>query len=742
MINHFCVLVGLVCVLIGIVRSDHLAKNDRVSGTPRLELNEENLTQLALRTSHLHTPFLHKPQKSYTLGDMAQFYIYNFVDEKYIQESATLRFTDGFINIWVSDAEWSNGHVTSQVIQQVYQGLMVQTPAASIDKNKGIVEIIHSNFGLPPNFDGDGVTDFLLTDIQDGWEEGEGFIAGYFNPLDQFINGTFVGRTQISGSNERDILYIDTYPGIYRDGSFGYSEVLGTVSHEYQHLIHYRYDKNELPFINEGLSELSSFLCGYGLRDPSKYLINTNISLTAWDSELPQALAHYAKTALWTFYLYENFGPLFIRELAQSAAAGIAGVEAALNSSGYETLFSAVLERFFLTITLNGDVNGSDYQFKWPPLSGLRAVPQVYIRDYPYVASIKNPAYALALYRFENGDTLSVATGNPPENLIFLVNKYAADGRATYLMELPLPDYDDNDFGNLWQIEDLLVINNGANAAWSLSASSRQRYYTSGYLLSDEALDLRIQISDEIIANSISVPFDSCRLRSVRFYNQQSIGGVQIHIYNERIVNRSVPQGQSILFENVLQGDWIELDLQGLEIWRKAGETFDIGIELLNGGIIGYTGTAIDQVNSFLYRPSQNMFLELENFKVESGALSGTWLLDVSYTAPIRYKPGSNHQIPASFRIESIGPLPFPSPSNPELYIQYTLNKPGHLNVSIYNVLGQRIRSLADSYQENLAGTLSWSGDNDQGVPVASGNYYLNFKFEDQVDTRKILIVR
>ncbi len=742
MINHFCILIGLVCLLSGIVRSGHLVKNDRISGTPRLELNEENLTQLALRTSHLQPPVLHKSQKSFILGDIAQFYIYNFVDEKYLQESATLRFTDGVINIWVSDAEWSEGHVTSQVIQQVYQGLMHQTPVSSIDKNKGIIEIIHTNFGLPPNFDGDGITDFLLVDIQDGWKDGEGFIAGYFNPLDQFINGSFVGRTQISGSNERDILYIDTYPGIYRDGSFGYSEVLGTVSHEYQHLIHYRYDKNELTFINEGLSELSSFLCGYGLRNPSKYLFNTNISLTAWDSELPQVLAHYAKTALWTFYLYENFGPLFIRKLTQSAAPGIAGIEAALNSSGYEIFFSAVMESFFLTITLNTNVNGEDYQFKWPPLRELRAVPQVYVSDYPYAASMKNPAYALGLYRFENGDTLSLATGNPPENLSFLINKYAADGRASYLTELPFPDYQDNDFGNLWQIEDLMVINNGVNAVWSLSASSNQRFYTSGFLLSDKAPDLRIQISDEIIANSISVPFDSCRLRSVRFYNHQSFDGVRIYIYNDRIVNRSMPQGQSFFFENVLQGDWVELDVYALEIWRKAGETFDIGIELLNGGILGYTATATDQVKSFLYRPNENMFLELENFKVESGTLSGTWLLDVSYTAPIRYKPVSNNQIPASFRIESIGPLPFPSPSNPELYIQYTLNKPGNLTVTIHNILGQRIRRLANGYQENLAGTLSWSGDNDLGVPVATGTYYLHVRFENQVDTRKILIVR
>ncbi len=742
MIKYTLFLVGFVFLQSEIVWSDHLIENDRISGTPRLELNEENLNQLQLRTNLLGQSFLHKSQKSYILGDAAQFYTYNFENDKFTQENATLRYTDGLIKIWVADSEWSNGHVTDQVIQKVYEGLMLQTPSGSVDKNKGIIEIVHANFGLPPNFDGDGITDFLLTDIKDGWQDGEGFIAGYFNPLDQYINGTFIGRTQISGSNERDLLYIDTFPGIYHDGAYGYTEVLGTVSHEYQHLVNYRYDKNEATFVNEGLSELSSFLCGYGLRDPSKYLIDTNISITGWDTDLPQALAHYAKTALWTYYLYEKLGVTFIQELTRSGLNGIPGIESALNAVGSEETFNELMRNFFITIALNTTVNGLDFQFEWEALKGVRAAPQNYIFDYPHASSIKNPVNALGIYRFENGDTLSVTTGNLPSHVSLLINKFAINGLPELLVPFPPYGYQDDDFGTQWQTEDVMVINYETNAVWSLSASASQIAYISDYLLSEQSLDLRIQISQDIVANSIMVPYDSCWLQSVRFYNQQSSAGVNVHIYSDKIADGMKPAGQSVLFDNILQGDWVELDLRSVEIWRQAGETFDIGIEFIDGGIIGYTVSDIEGVNSFLYRAADGKYSALDNFKVDGVTLTGSWLLDIRYAAPLAYKPGNTNQIPASFTIESIGPVPFPSPTNPVLRIQYTVNKPGNLTVDVYNILGQRVRRLFEGYEDNLAGTLTWFGDNALGAPVASGTYILHFRFEDQAEARKILIIR
>ena len=121
------------------------------------------------------------------------------------------------------------------VLENIRIGLQERTPSGSFDENKGILEILLEIFGTPPDVDGNGKVEFLLTDIEDGWDGQGSYIGGYFTPSDQTTYG-----------NGADILYVDTYPGIYseKDGISSYDEssALGTISHELQHLIHFAYD--------------------------------------------------------------------------------------------------------------------------------------------------------------------------------------------------------------------------------------------------------------------------------------------------------------------------------------------------------------------------------------------------------------------------------------------------------------------------------------------------------------------
>ena len=86
-----------------------------------------------------------------------------------------------------------------------------KTPSTSVDSTKGSWELITTYFGNEPNYDGDNITDYLFADIYAG-------AAGYFSPSDQ-SNG--------SGSNRRDILYIDC------NDSNRYAK--STIDHEQQH---------------------------------------------------------------------------------------------------------------------------------------------------------------------------------------------------------------------------------------------------------------------------------------------------------------------------------------------------------------------------------------------------------------------------------------------------------------------------------------------------------------------------
>ncbi|MGH7595556.1 MAG: FlgD immunoglobulin-like domain containing protein [bacterium] len=66
---------------------------------------------------------------------------------------------------------------------------------------------------------------------------------------------------------------------------------------------------------------------------------------------------------------------------------------------------------------------------------------------------------------------------------------------------------------------------------------------------------------------------------------------------------------------------------------------------------------------------------------------------------------------------------PYPNPANPGATIRYTLHTSSHVKLEIYNILGQRVRTLFD--EERPAGTfiMNWDGRDDQGLPMSSGTY-------------------
>lgn len=74
----------------------------------------------------------------------------------------------------------------------------------------------------------------------------------------------------------------------------------------------------------------------------------------------------------------------------------------------------------------------------------------------------------------------------------------------------------------------------------------------------------------------------------------------------------------------------------------------------------------------------------------------------------------------------------YPNPANPSATIQFSLASPSHVKIEIYNMLGQRIRTLIE--EDRLSGIFSagWDGKNDGALPVASGMYFLRLHTTDK----------
>jgi hypothetical protein len=84
----------------------------------------------------------------------------------------------------------------------------------------------------------------------------------------------------------------------------------------------------------------------------------------------------------------------------------------------------------------------------------------------------------------------------------------------------------------------------------------------------------------------------------------------------------------------------------------------------------------------------------------------------------------------------------YPNPFNPETVIGYSIPEACLVRLEIFNVLGQRIRTLVE--EEQAAGTseVVWDGKDETGDQVASGVYFYKLKAEDFSQTKKMVLIR
>ena len=84
----------------------------------------------------------------------------------------------------------------------------------------------------------------------------------------------------------------------------------------------------------------------------------------------------------------------------------------------------------------------------------------------------------------------------------------------------------------------------------------------------------------------------------------------------------------------------------------------------------------------------------------------------------------------------------FPNPFNPTTEIRFDLPSEGHVNLSVYNMTGQKIKSLGSGSMQPGYHSVSWDGTNDSGGKVATGMYFYRIQAGKFQDTKKMLFLK
>jgi hypothetical protein len=318
-----------------------------ISGTPMLRAQKLMLlrdygTSLRIKTD--------KGILADTVGDQVSFWAYHFGTGVYYQTTATCKSrmilsSGSYLNIYVENDEWTRdqSRFTTTILDGIgneYKNVILPTET--------------TYFGTPPT----GDFTILLMDIKDS--AGDSYVSGYFDSRNE---------NNVTNSNNRHMIYMDS-----KDGTPGNTSFYGTLAHEFQHYIHYNSDPLEDTWVEEGLSGLARYVCGYGHQTShvTAFSQAPTTSLTFWGDDL----ANYGATYLFILYLSEKYGGApTIKAIVANQGTGIDGINSALFSKGYLVTVKDIFKNWVVANYLNNSSISSGIYGYAASFSGITDAP-------------------------------------------------------------------------------------------------------------------------------------------------------------------------------------------------------------------------------------------------------------------------------------------------------------------------------------------------------------------------------
>lgn len=165
-------------------------------------------------------------------------------------------------------------------------------------------------------------------------------VAGYFSHVDELSPLAH----EYSNAHEMFYLSADT---VDLAEPFAYS----VLAHEFQHMIHWNLDRNEQSWLNEGFSELSAYLNGYGIGGwDYAYANQPDLALTQWPSN---SGTHYGQAFLYVTYFLDRFG-------SEATQAVVAHAE-----NGLDSIDTTLLDLGILDPTSGAPITADDVHKDW-----------------------------------------------------------------------------------------------------------------------------------------------------------------------------------------------------------------------------------------------------------------------------------------------------------------------------------------------------------------------------------------
>ena len=659
------------------------------------------------------------------IGDLKKFYTRENVLEQsgFISLIAELVAESDLVEIWVDTTEW-NLNVTQGDADQLVRAFELETPSGSIDPSKGILALEIEYFGSPPDVDGNGKVILLVLDINDNYDEetNPSFVSGYFDQADQLSD-----THPATSLNVADILYLDSNPG-----NKNRNEVLSTASHELQHLINYNYDRDEDPWLNEGLSEYASRFVGYSGRGFGKFLSQSNRGLMAWDN----LLEDYSRTGLWMTYTSLRLGLDAIKQLVQDDAHGKESAENVITSLLPGKSFADYVYEWTMANLVN-DISLQSGEFGYDGIDLPSIIPQNQYFQLPVNGVSETiDSFASSYHEFSGGTDLEIfmdLRSTPGIRATILKFSATTDITAVVLDANGIANIELPAFGNDFSRAILMIsyMDDFLDAvSYFYSASGIGGFEVNELSNDDGELDFFINSLNVPIASLFSPINTSSTILSVKVFMGSNYP-ISIQIRENDVNSTPIYQMSNII---PAKNGWTEIRLDDLEITVSAPTAISISADTI---IIGYDEDTNGAGNAF--RQSNGTFVPLSNFEIsENQPIDGTWMIRLLLRQEIDTDIASNFV--TAIRGDDWIEFDY---SDGVVTIPYTIAQEGEVSIYLYDLLGRTVRYWNEGAKSpGKQHQVFWNGKSSSGHISSSGIYFIRLKAQNASAVKKLRFIK
>jgi hypothetical protein len=207
-------------------------------------------------------------------------------------------------------------------------------------------------------------------------------------------------------------------------------------------------------------------------------------------------------------------------------------------------------------------------------------------------------------------------------------------------------------------------------------------------------------------------------------------GSISGHVWNSRV--EPLPACEVIAYET---SSFYQSGEQTLAYWAKSDSTSGDGSYKI-GGLP--TGTYYVGASTACQQMWYDNKIDMQDADPVSVTMPGE-TPNIDFFMPTAVESDDDVTLrPDGFELDQN----YPNPFNPETRIEYRLKKRGHVILHVYNILGEKVRTLLDHDQPAGFYEIKWDGKTDTGNPVSSGLYLYKLEVNGVSQAKRMVLLK